>query len=265
MSRGRSLNIGVCGMGRLGKLIDGIATERGHVISLRLDAESNANGAGLTREALSGVDAIIDVSSAAAVETNVARAAAAGVNIVVGTTGWDRGALARERVEGIALEAGIGLLIAPNFALGARLFARIVEAAARICASQEELDLWIEEAHHRGKVDHPSGTALALARSVLAETPWKRTIVTELPDGPVPPESLVVSSSRGGYEPGLHRLIIDLPEENIEIRHVARSRRAFALGAVRAAEWIAGRQGVFTMDHVIGGAPDQDAPRGERA
>lgn len=261
MTATRSLRLGLCGMGRLGKLVDGIATERGHVVALKLGSASNAGGAGLSPEALAGLDVLVDVSRADSVETNVARAAAAGVNIVVGTTGWNRDEGAAARVEGIAREAGIGLLVAPNFALGARLFARIVEAAARICSSQEELDLWIEEAHHRGKADHPSGTALALARSVLSEVPWKRTIATELPDGPLAPDSLLVASSRGGYEPGLHRLIVDLPEESIEIRHVARSRRAFALGAVRAAEWLAGRRGVFTMDHVIGGAGD--ASRGE--
>lgn len=240
-----SLSIALWGTGRMGALVGDIATARGHRVVARLG--SSSEGGALPK----GTDVAIDFSVASAVMPHVVEAARSRCALVLGTTGWDREPGARERVQSIVRESGIGAIVAPNFSFAAHLFRRMVEHAAALAARDDEMDAWIEETHHRMKADHPSGTALALARAVLERLPRKRAIATTLADGPVAHDELLVASARGGYEPGLHRLVLDAPEETITIEHRARSRRAFALGAVRAAEWIHGRSGTFTLDDLL--------------
>ena len=242
-----------CGAGRTGSMVADVAVSRGHVVAARLTSKDNAGGSGLTPEMLRDADVVIDFTRAEAVLDNVRACGRARKPIVVGTTGWDREPGARRDLAGIVEDSGIAVLVAPNFSLGAHLFRKVVEAAAALAGNDADLDLWIEEAHHRGKADHPSGTALALATSVLERVPRKTRVLNALPAGPVPPDALVVASARGGWQPGLHRLVIDGPEECITLQHEARSRRVFALGAVRAAEWIVGRRGLFTLDDMLMG------------
>ena len=246
-----ALSITIFGVGRMGRLVGEIATQRGHSIVARLDSKSA--GVAIPKS----TDVAIDFSIASAVLPNVRRACAARCDLVVGTTGWDLSG-EREELKLTVEAAGTGAVVAPNFSFGAHLFRLLVREAARLASGDAEVDLWIEEAHHRMKADHPSGTALSLARDVLERLPRKNEILTRLPEGPVPPGALVVSAARGGFEPGLHRLVLDAPEEQITLEHRARSRRAFAAGAVRAAEWVRGRRGTFTLDDVIStsnGAP----------
>lgn len=241
----RPLSLVLLGLGRMGRLVDDIARDRGHAVVARLGREDSE------RALPQGTDVAIDFSRAEAVLANARRAAEAGCDLVVGTTGWDRAAPARAELAALAERAGIGVVAAPNFSFGMFLFRRMAEHAARLAALDEDLDAWIEEAHHRGKADHPSGTALALANTVLGALPGKTSILSQLPEGPVPPDGLVVAVSRGGHVPGTHRLVLDGPDETITLEHAARSRRAFASGAVRAAEWVRGRKGIFTLDHVL--------------
>jgi 4-hydroxy-tetrahydrodipicolinate reductase len=245
------VRLALCGTGRMGRLIGTVAEERGAVVVLRLDSSSNADGAGLVAASLRDVEVVIDFSRADAVLPNLRRAAEHGKDVVIGTTGWDRDPAARTEAARIARVGGVGVIASPNFSLGMHLFRRVVQEAARLAAAHLDLDVWIEEAHHRGKADHPSGTALQLAEDVRARLPRKDALRTELPEGPVAPSDLVVVSSRGGYRPGLHRVVIDFPEESIELIHEARSRRAFALGALAAALWVRGRKGFFTLDDML--------------
>lgn len=260
--REKTLNLASCGVGRMGSLVAAIARERGHRVALELDSRTNVEGSGLTRETLGGVDVVLEFSRAPAALLNARRAAESGCAIVIGTTGWDDAPAAQDEFARLARVHGVGVLAAPNFSLGMRIFRRIVEAAAAAASRDGEVDLWIEEAHHAGKADHPSGTALMLARTALDRLPRKRSILTALPDGPVPKDGLLVTSARGGFEPGLHRVVIDSAEETITLVHRARSRRAFAAGAVRAAEWLAGRKGLFTLDDMLDDMPP-DGGRGE--
>ncbi len=235
------LRIAIIGHGRMGRLVEQIAVERGH----RVGAVFGGPEPPASSE-LKGHDVAIEFTRPEAARANLERCLEAGVPVVTGTTGWagpeDFDAL-RESCE----SSGTGLLFAPNFAIGVFLFRRLVQRAAELMADDELFDLWIEESHHRGKADWPSGTALALAGDALERLPRKTSLRHGAPDGPARPEELLVSSARGGYEPGLHRVVIDAPDETIELVHRARSRRVFASGAVRAAEWLAGRGGFHSL------------------
>lgn len=190
-----------------------------------------------------GVDVVIDASVAEAVEGHLDWAISAGVDLVIGATGWD--------VDGLRERVGdrIGVLVAPNFSLGAALQRRLATLLGGFAGQRAERDPWVAEHHHRHKRDAPSGTARALAEAVLDGCERKREWV--LVSGAVEPHQLSVSSVRAGSEFGTHVVGVDAPEEVLEIRHTARSRRAFAVGALEAAAWIRGRSGVHDFDAVV--------------
>ena len=222
------LRIALLGHGRMGRLIDRLAPEHGAVTVLRLNERNNRAGEGLTREALRETDVAIDFSTAAAVMSgNLERLCDNGVDTVIGTTGWDEGRadlLARARA------SGIGLVHGANFSVGVNAFYRIAAAAARTVARCDGYDLAAFESHHRGKRDAPSGTALRLIDEVRVAG-WSGEID--------------VTSQRTGHVPGTHELQWDSAGDTIQIRHTARSRTAFAKGALAAARWIHGRPGVY--------------------
>ena len=237
------------GTGRMGREVEAIALERGHTIAARLSGRDNPGGSGLVPEAIGDARMAIDFSVGAAVPANVRRAAALGMSVVVGTTGWEEH---RAEVERAVREAGTGLLHAPNFSLGMLLFMRVVEEAARLANRLPEFDLHLAEAHHRHKVDHPGGTARRIAELLVDRLDRKEGWSTELPPGAAhPPERLQVAVTRAGEIPGIHTVGIDGPDDRIELRHEARSRRGLASGAVRAAEWLEGRPGVHTLDDLL--------------
>ena len=194
----------------------------------------------------------MDFSVAGAVADNVRAAARNGVNVVVGTTGWDA---EREAVEDAVRSAGTAILSAPNFSVGMLLFERIVRAAARLvdgARGLEAYDVHLSESHHRKKTDHPSGTARRLAELLVGELDMKTGWSRELEEGAAVGEAcLQVGVSRVGSVFGTHSVGIDGPNDRIVLEHQARSRAGFARGAVLAAEWIRGRSGVFTMEDVL--------------
>ena len=241
----KTLTVAVIGRGRMGRLVETIAVERGHRIG---GVFEGPRAPGVAE--LEGHDVAIEFTQPEAARANLERCLEAGVPVVSGTTGW-AGARELEDLRTRCEGSGTGLLLAPNFAIGVFLFRRLVQRAAELIAGDELFDLWIEESHHRGKADWPSGTALALASDALERLPRKTSVRHGAPDGPARPEELHVSSSRGGHEPGLHRVLIDAPDETIELVHRARSRRVFASGAVRAAEWLAGRDGFHSLSDFL--------------
>jgi 4-hydroxy-tetrahydrodipicolinate reductase len=156
------------------------------------------------------------------------------VNIVIGTTGWG----AREsEVRKVAEQAGIGVVAAPNFALGVNLFVALAERAAELFGPRAAFGAWIHEAHHAAKRDAPSGTALLL-EGAMKERAFNRPID--------------VSSTRAGSIPGTHTIGFDAAGETITLTHTARDRSGFARGALEAARWVHGRKGWFTMKDVLG-------------
>lgn len=178
-------------------------------------------------------DVAIDFSAADAVLPTLRRCASERLNVVIGATGWQA---SEAEARGVAARAGLGVVAAPNFAIGVHLFAALVEEAGRLLASRPEFGTWIHELHHAAKRDAPSGTAIHL------EAALRRGGL----DRPVD-----VASTRAGSIPGTHTIGFDAAGETITLTHAARDRTPFARGALEAARWVQGRQGWFTMADVV--------------
>jgi 4-hydroxy-tetrahydrodipicolinate reductase len=166
-------------------------------------------------------------------------------DIVVGTTGWyDHVPEIRKTVK------DSGVLYSPNFSIGVNIVFRLAKAAAELMNNAPQYDPYIHELHHRQKIDSPSGTALKLGEILLSGIDRKKRMQTQALDRKIDPEELHVSSTRTGTFAGTHTVGFDSDADLIEITHTAKTRRGFALGAVRAAQWLKGKKGVFTMDDV---------------
>ena len=220
------LRILLVGYGRMGRLVEQLAGESGVTIAGRVTSATPLMATA------KDADVAIDFSTAAAVPANVAALAAHGISVVIGTTGWhDREAAVRAAVR----EFPVGVLAAPNFAIGVNAFFAIAERAAELLA-RRGFAPYIHEAHHSAKKDAPSGTALSL-----------QSVVTTAGG-----QAVDMSSTRAGFIPGTHTVGFDSAAETITLTHTARDRTAFARGALEAAKWIQGRQGWFTMKDMLG-------------
>jgi 4-hydroxy-tetrahydrodipicolinate reductase len=194
---------------------------------------------------LAGVDVCIEFSAPEAVLSNIHAAIEAKCDIVVGTTGWDAHL---PEIRNAVKDSG--LLHSSNFSVGMNIFFRIVKRAAELMNNADGYDPYIHEIHHRQKVDSPSGTALTLAGILVDGMDRKKQILAKPPEGKISPQMLHVSSTRVGTVSGTHTVGFDSEGDFIELRHVAKNRRGFALGALTAARWLHGRKGVYTMDDV---------------
>ncbi|HVP52399.1 MAG TPA: 4-hydroxy-tetrahydrodipicolinate reductase [Terriglobales bacterium] len=222
------MNLLLLGKGKTGSLVAEVARERGHQVHA-LASSDNPGGAALTRENLHAVDVVLDFTTPKAVVENIAACARAGTNLVVGTTGW-YGEL--PRVRELIKKSGIGFLYASNFSIGVNVFFDIAQAAA--AALQQGYSGAIEERHHAQKKDKPSGTAAVLQR-ILKEKSGKE---------------LEITSVREGDIVGTHIVTLRSAADTLTLAHEAQSRRGFAEGAVRAAEWLAGKKGFFDFKDV---------------
>jgi 4-hydroxy-tetrahydrodipicolinate reductase len=226
------MKLGVFGTGRLGSAL--------------VEAAGPALAWQVGREAPppDRVDAALEATVASQVEGRVAWALATGTNLLIGTTGWTLPDL-ESRVG-----QSIGVLVAPNFSLTVALYARLSLVLARYAALDEAIDPYLVEHHHARKHDAPSGTAKQLAGTLMKGCPRKREWVIPAAGSPVLPHQLNVSSIRAGYTYSSHVVGLDSPGEVVELSHAARSARPYAEGALRAARWLQGKKGVFTMDQV---------------
>jgi 4-hydroxy-tetrahydrodipicolinate reductase len=164
---------------------------------------------------------------------NIQRVAGLGVNLVVGTTGWQKH---QAEVRKVIEQAGVGMVYAANFSIGVNLFYRLARAAAEIFAPFPMYDPFLTEAHHKMKKDAPSGTALEIKRQIQ---PCFRE--REIP----------VASVRAGYIPGMHELGFDSEADTVLLRHTARGRQGFAEGALHAARWVVGKKGFYSFAEVL--------------
>jgi len=219
----------IVGHGRMGRLVESLAPEAGVEIAGLVDID-NAD----RPEAWPPAEVAIDFSTAAAVVGNARRLAGRGTHLVIGTTGWHEQEAALKR-ELAALP--VGVVSAPNFALGVNLFVALAARAAELLAERPEFGAWIHELHHSAKRDAPSGTAIGI-RDAMQSAGYKLPID--------------VASTRVGSIPGTHTVGFDSPAETITLTHTARDRTGFARGALAAAKWVNGRQGWFTMRDVLG-------------
>ena len=229
-----SVRIVLVGYGRMGKAIDALSADHGCEVVERLDVHNNRGGEGIDSPALPAADVAIEFSLADSVASNMKKLAARGINVVVGTTGWEaQEAAVRQAAE----KAGIGVVHAANFSLGVNLFQAVVERSAALFARYEDFGGWIHEGHHAAKQDAPSGTALAL-RNAMRNAGYARNID--------------VASTRAGRMPGMHTVGYDGPFDTITLTHTARDRATFARGALEAARWVRGKSGWFSMRDVLG-------------
>jgi 4-hydroxy-tetrahydrodipicolinate reductase len=222
------------GHGKMGQLVGTLAPQYGCEVAGVIDPASPLHGGGPGDDCWNGVDVAIDFSTPDAVIANARSLASRGISLVIGTTGWSQHEAALRKVVD---DAGVGIVVAPNFSTGVVLFEALVADAARLFAPQGEFGAFVHEAHHATKKDAPSGTGLLLKRS-MEQAGY--------------PRHVDVSSTRAGYIPGTHTVGFDGPAETITLTHTARDRTAFARGALAAAKWVHGKRGWFTMRDVLG-------------
>ena len=218
----------ILGRGKTGSLVAEVARQRGHEVRV-LSGADNRKAAGLTPATLRDVAVVIDFTTPQAALENIAACAQARKNMVVGTTGWYE---KLPKIRELVTQSGIGLLYASNFSVGVNVFFEVARAAA--AALQHGYSGEIMERHHAQKKDAPSGTAGVLQR-ILRESGG---------------QELEIVSLREGEAVGLHEIVLDSHNDTIRLAHDAKSRRGFAEGAVRAAEWLAGRSGFFDFREV---------------
>lgn len=253
------MRIALLGYGRMGREVAARAESAGHEVIARLGRAELTEASTSIADRLRSAEVAIDFSAGEVVPRTVRAAATAKVDLVVGTTGWRA-----EEVDLAVIEAaGRGVVHGANFSPGVHLLLRIVREAARLADAVGGYDLHVEEAHHRHKRDSPSGTAIRVAEEILAASTLKSRWLAGPPEGLPDPRTLYVSSIRAGEIPGTHVVGIEGIVDRLEVRHEARSRAGFAEGAVRAAEWIRGRRGVFPFAAVMEDLWTRGTSRGE--
>lgn len=222
------MKIALIGYGKMGKMIEKSALEKGHDIVARFNSKD------WDLDALRQADVCIEFTHPDAAIENIKRLAELKKNIVIGTTGWYE---RLDLVESIIDEAQIGAVYSPNFSIGVNLMMMIADYAAQVMDAFQEYDVACVEAHHKQKVDSPSGTAALIAKNVAAN--MQRI------------DSVPTSSIRCGSIPGSHTLLFDSPCDTISITHSARNREGFAAGSIQAAEWLQGKKGLFTFSQCM--------------
>jgi 4-hydroxy-tetrahydrodipicolinate reductase len=237
------MNIALIGYGRMGHEIESIAVKRGHVIQLIID-QYNEDDLNITR--LTGIDVAIEFSSPDAAAGNICKCLRAGVAVVSGTTGW------LESYDNVVEECNknnTSFIHSSNFSIGVNLLFRLNIELAKQMERYHDYNVSIEEIHHTKKLDAPSGTAITLAGGITGKNSkyigW--CFPEDKTEGCIP-----VNSVREGMVPGTHTVTWDSEIDTISLRHEAKNRKGFALGAVVASEFIQSRKGVFTMNDVMG-------------
>jgi 4-hydroxy-tetrahydrodipicolinate reductase len=237
------MKIALIGFGKMGKAIASIAEQRGHSIPLIIDLHNRSD---LKSTQLKDMDAAIEFTTPESARENVLHCMEAGLPTVVGTTGWLQDL---PIVETACKKHGAALLVSSNFSIGVNIFFEINKHLAKLMAQRNEYNVSIEEIHHTQKKDAPSGTAISLAEQVLQEISRKKEWVNRPQEKE---DELSILSQRIDPAPGTHTVLYSSAIDDIEIRHTAHNRLGFATGAVLAAEFIAGKKGLFTMQDVLG-------------
>ncbi|WP_316636298.1 4-hydroxy-tetrahydrodipicolinate reductase [uncultured Flavobacterium sp.] len=230
------MKIALLGYGKMGKVIERIALERGHEIVLKKDEHNTYDG-------LSAADVAIDFSVPTAAVDNISNCFHANVPVVSGTTGW-----LEHFDEMVALcnEKKGGFISSSNFSLGVNIFFELNEYLAKIMAQFDSYKVTMEEIHHTQKLDAPSGTAISLAKGVIENSNYANWTLEEAKNN-----EIHIEAKRIGDVPGTHTVTYDSIVDSIELKHTAHNREGFALGAVIAAEWLAGKTGIYNMKDVL--------------
>lgn len=218
--------LAIIGYGKMGRLIEQLAPEYDFSIHARIDLDGDF-------ERVRGADAAVEFTMPGAVAGNVEKLAALGVPMVIGTTGWSK---EMDRVRAAVEKHGAGMVWSPNFSIGVNVFTRLVREAAQMLANEPQYGAWAWEIHHSTKKDAPSGT-LAKLVDEMREAGFARNIDA--------------SSNRAGAHPGTHEIGFDSAADTITLRHTARSREGFARGALKAAQWMVGKTGIYEFSEIL--------------
>lgn len=236
------MNIALIGYGKMGKIIEEIAISRGHSITLKIDLY-NIND--FTVDNLKKADVAIEFTGPHSAYENVMKCLEAGIPVVCGSTGWlDQ----YDKVTDYCKKKEGSFLYASNFSVGVNLFFELNRILAKMMEKQQTYDVKMTEIHHTQKKDAPSGTAITLAEQILEELGRKSSWVNQTT---VSPGELSIESIREDPAPGTHKISYTSAIDDIEIIHTAHNRNGFATGAVMAAEFIHGKQGIFSMKDVL--------------
>ena len=231
------MKIALVGYGKMGKIIDEISQNRGHEVVARLKETP-------TKESLNDADVVIEFSNPEAAFENIKVCLENKIPVICGTTGWlDK----KPEIERIAVEQNSAFLYGSNFSLGVNLFFAINEKLAKLMNNVDEYQCQLEEIHHIHKKDAPSGTAISIAEGIIENSKYEAWKLDETKG-----KELGIFAIREDEVPGTHSVFYRSEVDEIEIKHTAFNRNGFALGAVIAAEWIVGKQGVFSMKDVLG-------------
>lgn len=239
------LNLAIVGYGRMGHEVEQVAHKHGHRVICVIDNNTELVE---KKNILRQCDALIDFSVSSAVIPHVELACEIKKPIVIGTTGWYSEV---DRVKTLVEMSGIAAVYGSNFSTGMNLFIKALEDASSYFGYFPEYDCAIIEVHHNQKLDAPSGTALTIAESIIKNFHGKKSVLNGTPKGKISPEELQISSVRVGSEIGTHTVMFDSENEKIEFTHTSRGRKAFASGAILAAEWSIGRKGFYQFKDVL--------------
>lgn len=231
------MKIAIIGYGKMGKVIERIALERGHEIVLKKTSDSSFDG-------LENADVAIEFSIPDAAVSNISYCLNHGIPTISGTTGWlDE----YSKMTDLCIEKDTAFLYGSNFSLGVNLFFELNDYLAKLMSKFKEYNVSMEEIHHTQKLDKPSGTAITLANSIINHSNYNKWSLESTNEK----DTFVIDAIRKDEVPGTHSITYKNDIDSITINHTAHSREGFALGSVIAAEWIHGKKGVFTMKDVL--------------
>lgn len=230
------MKIALLGYGKMGKVIEKIALERGHTIVLKKSSTDSFEG-------LENADLAIDFSVPNSAVNHIIECLNKNIPVICGTTGWLED---YDKMEVLCKERNGSFIYGSNFSLGVNVFFELNRQLAKMMQNLKQYNVTMEEVHHTQKLDTPSGTAISLANGIIQnsdKTNWSSKKEEN---------SIYIDAKRIENVPGTHSVFYDSEVDQIEIKHTAHSREGFALGSVIAAEWLLGKKGVFTMKDVLG-------------
>jgi 4-hydroxy-tetrahydrodipicolinate reductase len=230
------MKIALLGYGKMGQVIEKIALQRGHEIVVRKSIGDSFDG-------LENATVAIEFSAPDAAVGNISAALNLGIPVISGTTGWLQD---YDKMVQLCNEKNSAFISSSNFSLGVNIFFELNSYLAKIMSKFEDYKVGIEEIHHTQKLDAPSGTAISLAKGVIENSDYKNWTL-ENPKS----DDILIEAKRIENVPGTHTVSYNSNVDLIEIKHLAHNREGFALGAVIAAEWIVGKNGVYTMKDVL--------------
>ena len=231
------MKIALVGYGKMGKAIEKIAIDRGHTIKTIVDKNNSS-------EKLGNVDVTINFCTPKTAVNNITNSFNQNIPVVSGTTGWINEI---DYVKKVCLEKNTAFLYSSNFSLGVNIFFSVNKKLANIINKYNQYDLKLSEIHHEKKIDKPSGTAIQLANDIIKNSKY----VNWTSDKKIIKNHIPIKSIRSGDVTGTHTVNYSSKIDSIRLEHIAHNRHGFALGAVIAAEWIIGKNGIFTLNDVL--------------